>query len=85
MMSAPVVAMSLAVTQQLRGDRVAVGLVVDQHAAEGVAGEWVEHLENVAEIGVSHSQPINPVGRDGVCERNRESARRSLGKPRHRR
>ena len=43
----PVVAMSVAVAEQLRGDRVTVGLVADQHAAEGVAslsvkgGAWV--------------------------------------------
>jgi hypothetical protein len=33
----PVVASLVAVTEQIRGDRVAVGLVVDQNAAEGVA------------------------------------------------
>jgi hypothetical protein len=31
----PVVAMSIAVAEQLRGDRVTVGLVVDQNGAEG--------------------------------------------------
>ena len=40
-------------THQLRGDRVTVGLVVNQDAAEGVAGEWVEHLEDGAEVGLS--------------------------------
>jgi hypothetical protein len=34
----PVVAMSVAVAEQLRGDRVTVGLVVDQDVAEVIAG-----------------------------------------------
>jgi hypothetical protein len=34
----PVVAMSVAVAKQLRGDRVAVGQVADQDAAKVVAG-----------------------------------------------
>jgi hypothetical protein len=34
----PVVAMSVAVAEQLRGDRIAVGMVVDQDAPERVAG-----------------------------------------------
>jgi hypothetical protein len=41
----PVVAMSVAVAEQLRGDRVAVGLVVDQNAAKRVAGKGVEDGE----------------------------------------
>ena len=45
--------MSVAVAEQLRGDPVTVGLVVDQNAAEGVAGEWVEHLEDGAEVSLS--------------------------------
>jgi hypothetical protein len=38
----PVVAMSVAVAEQLRGNRVTVGLVVDQDAAESVADLGVE-------------------------------------------
>jgi hypothetical protein len=38
----PVAAGLVAVTHQARGDRVAVGLVVDQDAAESVAGFRVE-------------------------------------------
>jgi hypothetical protein len=34
----PVVAWLVAVAEQLRGDRVTVGMVVDQGAEEGVAG-----------------------------------------------
>jgi hypothetical protein len=56
--------MSVAVAEQLRGDRVAVGLVVDQNAAEGVAGEWVEGLEKGAKIIIHGSdaseRPLNP-------------------------
>jgi len=50
----PLVAPSVAIAEQLRGDRGTVGLVVDQDAAEGVAGEWVEGLEKGAEIVVAH-------------------------------
>jgi hypothetical protein len=52
----PVVAMSVAVAEQLRGDRVTVGLVVDQNTAEGVAGEWVEPFEKSAQVGLSFAQ-----------------------------
>ena len=45
--------MSIAVAEQLRGDRVTVGLVVNQNAAEGLAAEWVKHLEDGAEVGFS--------------------------------
>ena len=68
----PVVAMSVALTEQLRGDRFTVCLVLDQNAADGVAGEWVEHLENGAKAGVRHRQgprespsrrvPVRPSG-----------------------
>jgi hypothetical protein len=51
----PVVASPVAVAEQLRGDRVTVGLVVDQDAAEGVTGEWVEHLEDGTKVGVIHA------------------------------
>jgi len=34
---------------QLRGDRVAVRLVVDHDPAEGLAGEWVEGREGSAD------------------------------------
>lgn len=36
--------------EQLRGHHVTVGLVADQNAAEGVAGEWVESFEEAAEV-----------------------------------
>jgi hypothetical protein len=48
----PVFASLVAVAEQLRGDRVTVGLVVDQDTAEGVAAEWVKHLEHSAELSV---------------------------------
>jgi hypothetical protein len=41
----PVVAMSVAVAEQLSGDRVTVVLAVDQNAAEAIAGERVECSE----------------------------------------
>jgi hypothetical protein len=44
MMSA-LVAMSVAIAEQLRGDSVTVGLVADQEAAEVVAGLRVQDLE----------------------------------------
>ena len=52
----PVVAMSVAVAEQSRGDRVTVVLVSNQDAAEGVAVEWVERLEERAEIDVKHQR-----------------------------
>ena len=48
----PVLAVLVAVAHQLGGGRVTVGLVVDQNAAEGVAGEWVEPFEDRSEVGV---------------------------------
>jgi hypothetical protein len=51
----PVVAMSVAVTEQLRGNRVTVGLVVGQNAAEVIAGLRVEHLEDGADVVVLSS------------------------------
>ena len=50
----PVVSSLVAVAHQLGGDRVAVGLVVDQNAAKGIAGVRVERLEEVAEVRVKH-------------------------------
>ena len=55
----PVVAPLVAVAEQLRGDRVTVVLVVDQDAAEGVAGESVEHLENGSELRIVQPIPLS--------------------------
>jgi hypothetical protein len=52
----PVVASPVAVAEQVRGDRVALGLVVDQDAAQGVAGGWVERLEDGSEF--SHARSL---------------------------
>ena len=49
----PVVSSPVAVAEQLRGDRVTVGLVVDQNAAEGVASLRVESLEQSLEFAVT--------------------------------
>jgi hypothetical protein len=57
MMSAPVIASPVAVAEQLRGDRVTVGLVVDQNAAEDVAGLRVECFEQGAEVRSRCSRP----------------------------
>jgi hypothetical protein len=45
-----VVAMSVAVAEQLGGDRVAAGLVVDQYAAEGVAGGRSKGQKQLADV-----------------------------------
>lgn len=50
----PVVASVIVVAEQLGGDRVAVGLVADQNAAEVDAGARVEGLEERAKVIVSH-------------------------------
>ena len=52
MMSVPVVAMSVAVPHQLRGDSVAVGLVVDEDASEVFTGRRTQGTEEVAEVGL---------------------------------
>jgi hypothetical protein len=46
--------------EQLRGHRVTVGLVADQNAAEGVAGEWVESF------GRLRRSPASSVGSVGI-------------------
>jgi len=56
----PVVAMSVAVAKQLRGDRVTVVLVADQDAAEGVAGLRVERLEEGMEVSVHWRKLSSP-------------------------
>jgi hypothetical protein len=48
----PVVAMSIAVAEQLRGDRVRIGLVVDQDAAKRIASLGAKSLEGGPEIRV---------------------------------
>ncbi len=48
----PVVTSLVTVAEQSRGDRVGVGPVSDQHAAEVVAGLGVEGREQAAEIGI---------------------------------
>src|SRR5437773_7596616 len=48
----PVVPSFVAVAEQVRGDRVAVGLVVDQDAAEVFAGRCAKGAKQVAEVVV---------------------------------
>jgi hypothetical protein len=47
----PVVAVLVAVTHQARGDRVTVGLVVDQNAVEVVASRRAQSQDKSAEVG----------------------------------
>jgi hypothetical protein len=54
----PVVALFVAVAEQLGSDRVAVGLVMDQDTTEPVASSGVEHLEDGAEV--AHLWPVCP-------------------------
>jgi hypothetical protein len=42
----------VAVAEQARGDRVTIGLVVDQDSAEIVAGRWAKGAEQVSKVGV---------------------------------
>src|SRR6266550_8001796 len=54
----PVVASLVAVAHQSGGDRVAVGLVADQHATEVVPGFRVERREKSTELSVlGHGVP----------------------------
>jgi hypothetical protein len=53
----PVLAVSVTVTEQLRRDRVSVGLVMDQDAAEGVSGLRVEFLEKGAKVVIHRGEP----------------------------
>jgi hypothetical protein len=48
----PIVASFIAVAEQLRGDGVAVGLVVDQNVAEMIPGRRAESTEEITELGV---------------------------------
>jgi hypothetical protein len=45
----------VAVAEQARGDRIAVGLVVDQRPADGVASASIELLERMSEVIVVHA------------------------------
>jgi hypothetical protein len=49
----PIVASLVVVAEQLRGDRVAIGLDVNQSAAEVVASPRVERLERGLEFAVT--------------------------------
>lgn len=51
-----VVGSPVAVAEQLRGDRVAVGLVVYQDSAERIESFRIERRENGAEGGLSFAQ-----------------------------
>jgi hypothetical protein len=57
----PVVAMSVAVAEQLRGDRVTVGLVMDQNAAEVVSGLRVERFQQGAKVRVVAQTGAMPI------------------------
>jgi integrase len=48
----PIVASPIAMAHQLRGDRLAVGLVSNQHVAEVFASRGVQGPEQVPEVGV---------------------------------
>jgi len=61
----PVVTPSVAVAKQLRGDRVAVGLVMDKDAAEVVAGLRRESREQGTEVSVV-AHPALGTGRQGL-------------------
>jgi hypothetical protein len=65
----PVVAMSVPVSEQLRGDRVPVGLVVDQDAAEVVAGAVVTGTWPNGAIGTCTTNTT------GTCRINRKLAK----------
>ena len=59
----------VAVAEELRGDRVTVGLVVDQHAAEVVTGLRVEPGEDGAEIRVREATHLSATERaHPICE-----------------
>ena len=52
-------------------DRTAVGSVVDQHTAKGIAGLWVEQLEDRAKYVVVIKRPRTPECRPAVETRGR--------------
>ena len=54
----PIVASTVAVAEQLRSVRVAVGLVVDQGATERVAGLGVERFDEGAKAGCLRSSHL---------------------------
>jgi len=68
----PVVAMSVAVAEQLRGDLVTVSLVVDQDAAEVVAGLWVKGREQRAKV-LNHAYQRARLRPDGNSALGRSS------------
>src|SRR5436190_16407696 len=65
----PVVASLVAVAHQARGDRVAVGLIADQDAAEVVASLRIWGREERTEVGIRHDESLclsHQTGLEGV-------------------
>jgi hypothetical protein len=69
----PIVASTVAVAEQLRGDSVAVGLVVNQDAPKSVASLWTEPPQEEAKTSVvvvraleNYPTPSIPRGAGGL-------------------